>query len=418
LELVSLLKSAWYIQSVSQYLPHSFLMIHFDLLACFHSQISQAAIVLVHKVSVHCNWKSTATLPTLTMTIDSSLGRRRALADAVAGVLGALVSLWTFYPIEVFKTNLQAGYSTIENDKKNKNKSMFQGIGTKTLHTTSSNFCYFFLYSWIVTKYVGPKTEKVNPATRLLLSAVAAMLNTLITLPLDVLSSKKVTQGDEEEKSKDSNETMDKVWDEFQEVNDDSSLSEYQDSLPELEEEKKEETIASITPQKEKEEGSSASDEARRESSFGSLEVDEVGQNWSSLWKGLTPALLLCSNPSINYTVFDIAKTRLLARRQKSINSGLSMPEAFLLGLFAKFVATIATYPLIRAKVILVVTSEKSLVATLCRTYREEGVRGLYKGCDWQLLHAVLKSALMMMVREKLTHSTQRLIVGDEAKKR
>jgi hypothetical protein len=354
------------------------------------------------------------------MTTYNSLGRRRALADAVAGVVGALVSLWTFYPIEVFKTNLQAGYSTIENNNRNKNKSMFQGVGTKTLYTTSSNFCYFFLYSWIVTKYVGPNTKKVNPATRLLLSAAAAMLNTIITLPLDVLSSKKVTQGDEEEtskdSSKDSSETMDRVWDELQEENDDSSLSEYQDSLPELEEENKEENITSITAQKEKEKGTSSSDTSRRLSSFGSLEVDEVGQNWYSLWKGLTPALLLCSNPSINYTVFDIAKTRLLTRRQTSISSALSMPEAFLLGLFAKFVATIATYPLIRAKVILMVTSEKSLVATLCRTYREEGVRGLYKGCDWQLLHAVLKSALMMMVREKLTHSTQRLIVGDEAK--
>lgn len=87
--------------------------------------------------------------------------------------------------------------------------------------------------------------------------------------------------------------------------------------------------------------------------------------------------------------------------------------DAFLLGLFAKFVATIATYPVIRAKVMLMVTSEKSMVAVLCRSYKEHGVRGLYKGCNWQLIHTVLKSALMMMVRENITAGTQRVIVGD-----
>lgn len=89
------------------------------------------------------------------------------------------------------------------------------------------------------------------------------------------------------------------------------------------------------------------------------------------------------------------------------------MSEAFVVGLFAKFVATISTYPLIRAKVILMVTSEKSLLASLIRTYNQDGLRGLYRGCDWQLLHTVLKSALMMMVREKITVSTHQLIVGN-----
>ena len=130
-----------------------------------------------------------------------------------------------------------------------------------------------------------------------------------------------------------------------------------------------------------------------------------------NLWKGLTPSLLLCSNPAINYTVFDIVKSRILDQRH-STKLNLSMMDAFLLGLLAKFVATITTYPLIRAKVMLMVTDEKSMLACLCRSYKEEGVHGLYKGCDWQLLHTILKSALMMMVKEKIEASTIRLIVG------
>ena len=89
------------------------------------------------------------------------------------------------------------------------------------------------------------------------------------------------------------------------------------------------------------------------------------------------------------------------------------MLEAFFVGLFAKFIATIVTYPLIRAKVILMVTSERSLLGSLICSYKKEGARGLYKGCDWQLLHTVLKSALMMMVKERITVSVHQLIVGN-----
>jgi Mitochondrial carrier protein len=151
--------------------------------------------------------------------------------------------------------------------------------------------------------------------------------------------------------------------------------------------------------------------------------------SFTYLWKGLTPALLLCMNPAIHYTVYDIFKNRLLTSHPHSTTPSsdtnhhhpntnqyhrrLSMSQAFFLGLTAKFVATIATYPLIRAKVILMVTSETSLWSALIKSYHnDDGIRGLYKGCDWQLLHTLLKSALMMMVREYITEQTHRWIVG------
>jgi hypothetical protein len=33
---------------------------------------------------------------------------------------------------------------------------------------------------------------------------------------------------------------------------------------------------------------------------------------------------------------------------------------------------------------------------------------GLYRGCSLQLLHTVLKSALLMAVRERITHACRR----------
>jgi len=352
------------------------------------------------------------------MTNTRNLEGKKALADAVSGVAGSLVSLWTFYPIEVIKSNLQVGSPQL-----GKKRSLFQGCRSKTLHTASSSFCYFFFYSWIFNKwkqrYNIPK-HKINPATRLLLSAVAAMMNTFITLPLDVLSSKQVTEVEVDDSTKE-NSAMDEVWEQLAENDEDESLSEFKDSSMILVDDCDDHRDTGVVE-------SSASVDQRRIRplqsfpSFESLDMSAVFKKYylgkdlnylKSLWKGLIPALLLCSNPSIHYTAFDLTKARILERRKQE-GYKLSMPEAFLVGLFAKFVATIATYPLIRAKVILMVTSETSLITTLQKSYKEEGTRGLYKGCDWQLLHTVLKSALMMMVRERISDSSRRLIVGKE----
>ncbi|CAJ1933800.1 unnamed protein product [Cylindrotheca closterium] len=252
------------------------------------------------------------------------------------------------------------------------------------------------------------------------------MMNTLITLPLDVLSSKQLTEVTVDGSAKE-NSAMDEVWEQLAENDDDKSLSEFKDSSMILIEDSDNDSDMPQGKETEVLESNTTSDQRRSQSlqsfpSFESLDMSAVFKKYyegkdlnylKSLWKGLIPALLLCSNPSIHYTAFDLTKVRILERRKQE-GYKLSMPEAFLVGLFAKFVATIATYPLIRAKVILMVTSETSLINTLQKSYKEEGIRGLYKGCDWQLLHTILKSALMMMVRERISDSSRRLLVGKE----
>ena len=135
--------------------------------------------------------------------------------------------------------------------------------------------------------------------------------------------------------------------------------------------------------------------------------------SFSSLWKGIGPSLLLCSNPAINFTVFDSIKGSVLSRhRTTSSKKRLTLTESFLLGVLAKFVATMATYPLIRAKVLLMVTHRSSMLQTLLEEYNQQGISGLYKGCNLQLLHTLLKSAFLMMARERINDSTQRMILG------
>ena len=164
---------------------------------------------------------------------------RSALADAAAGVVGSLVSMLAFYPVDVYKTNLQAGRQGCDGDsgsssitggrrKRNKDQNAdqdgakntilyllqflrysFRGVQYKTAHTISGSFAYFFFYSWMTARhrtYVtgGTKDGKYSPSTsaRLLLAAVAAMMNTTLTLPLDVISARKQT-GQEEHDDED-----------------------------------------------------------------------------------------------------------------------------------------------------------------------------------------------------------------------
>ena len=56
-----------------------------------------------------------------------------------------------------------------------------------------------------------------------------------------------------------------------------------------------------------------------------------------------------------------------------------------------------------------------TMTRILVNTYQKEGIAGLYKGCNLQLLHTLLKSALLMMVRERITSTTQRLILGEQS---
>lgn len=289
--------------------------------------------------------------------------RREALADAVAGAIASLVSLWTFYPIDVYKTNIQANRG---GDKEGN----YRGLGVKTLHAASSSFCYFYLYSWILSW----NRQERPPSTlrRLFLSAIAAMMNTCITLPLDVFSTELQTQQNAEEK-------MDEVWKEVDETFYDTT-----------QDEKKDETTCS-----------------ERTLAY------PTKSDYTKLWKGLGPSLLLCSNPSIHYTAFDLIKSKLMDRTPH--DKHLTMVEAFAVGLLAKFIATMATYPLIRVKIMLMVTSgakQKSMWDCLGEEYKRYGLMGWYRGCHLQLIHTMLKSALLMMVREHITETTHRVLVG------
>ena len=521
------------------------------------------------------------------------VGSKKALADAFVGVIASLISTMAFYPVDVWKTSLQAdGVVNHNNDETDTRRGsgsvsqqsratttvhrlqflltkLFRGLPHKLLHTMGSSFTYFFVYSLVQTKYAAyvqsrrrrvasasstggatsnNTTIRTSTATRLLLTAFAAVINTCITLPLDTISSRK--QAGTTSTSSDAptitvtNETA-------------NSNNSYQHNAHFKEDDGRDEGLEdNINGQRRRRQQLYIKSPSKYRFSFSTNLVQEAFairransahdinnplhqhlhqrrlrytkqlQYISSLWNGLFPATLLCTNPAIQYTMYDTLKNALIQYKwnnssmmsigflsgneegkvvaaadagqtqssnrnvDNDVNSAsknLSMWEAFVFGLISKFMATILTYPLIRCKVMLMVSPpdafeeqvgeedddaseannmndtnhdcradtthsfdgnsyngnvprdhnqlpqthchqhnnrlqqqkqqqqhekkiesssnkySKSLPKLLLQIFKTDGIRGVYKGCSLQLLHTILKSALLMMIREKIT---------------
>nr|GEX73029.1 peroxisomal adenine nucleotide carrier 1-like [Tanacetum cinerariifolium] len=151
--------------------------------------------------------------------------------------------------------------------------------------------------------------------------------------------------------------------------------------------------------------------------------------SWSEAFDGLGISLLLTSNPAIQYTVFDQLKQKLLDGQLKKAGIGsspesLSAFSAFLLGAISKSIATVLTYPAIRCKVMIQAASSddntkenkkkprKTISGVIDAIWKQEGVFGFFKGLDAQIVKTVLSSALLLMIKEKITATTWVLILA------
>ncbi len=127
-------------------------------------------------------------------------------------------------------------------------------------------------------------------------------------------------------------------------------------------------------------------------------------------YTGFGTNLFLCINPSIELTVFDQIKKR------KGV---LTEQQTFWVGAFAKAVATVATFPHVRAKVLQQSGLEKfkdmdatSIIARLVVT---EGPLSLFQGMQMQLAKNVLSAAIMHSVKASLE---QRVMIWLDGKKK
>lgn len=127
----------------------------------------------------------------------------------------------------------------------------------------------------------------------------------------------------------------------------------------------------------------------------------------AGFYKGFLFNLLLCINPAIQNTVYDLLKNKYLRaiRIRHNIDpkrlAKLSPLQAFVLGAVAKLVATLITYPWIARKTrIQSGIEEKTDIGFLQKHYR---------GLSSAALKTVLQAALMYMAKDQIALKTQSL---------
>lgn len=134
-------------------------------------------------------------------------------------------------------------------------------------------------------------------------------------------------------------------------------------------------------------------------------EVINSEDGWTGLWRGMKASLVLVVNPSITYGAYQRLREVLYPGKLS-----LRPHEAFILGAMSKSLATIATQPLIVAKVGLQSRPPparngkpfKSFVEVMQFIVEHEGLRGLFKGIAPQLMKGLLVQGILMMTKERV----------------
>ena len=133
-------------------------------------------------------------------------------------------------------------------------------------------------------------------------------------------------------------------------------------------------------------------------------EIIDGEDGWTGLWRGMKASLVLVVNPSITYGAYQRLKDIMFPGR-----TNLKAWEAFVLGAMSKALATIATQPLIVAKVRLQSKPPperkgkpfKTFGEVLSHTVTHEGWASLFKGIGPQLMKGVAVQGILMMTKER-----------------
>lgn len=116
----------------------------------------------------------------------------------------------------------------------------------------------------------------------------------------------------------------------------------------------------------------------QRPSTFATLKSLLRHEGFAAFFAGVMPALVLVTNPILQYTVFEKLKELLQSHRS------VAAKDIFILGALSKLAATTITYPYITVKSRMHVArspeEQQSTLATLQRLLCDEGWAGLYRG--------------------------------------
>ncbi|KAI8063426.1 mitochondrial carrier domain-containing protein [Gilbertella persicaria] len=284
------------------------------------------------------------------------------VGHAAAGSAGAMFALSLIYPLDIIKTRIQVQTknesehyaSALDGIKQIIEKEgisgLYAGLGSSLIGTASTNFTYFYCYSFLRENYnkrYNPRGGTLSTALELVLGAAAGALTTLITTPVSVITTR-------------------------------------QQTLPPSERQGVMDTCKTI--------------------------IQEEGIQ--GLWRGIQPSLVLCVNPAITYGSFEKIKQIVVQVLKLPLTPGMNFLVGALSKTLATIITYPYIMAKVRLQwrpskeMKDKVVAYKGSVDVLTRVLKTEGFLGWYKGMSTQITKAVLSQALLFMMKDIFTNYT------------
>lgn len=297
------------------------------------------------------------------------------LAAAFSGATGQVVGCACTFPVDVIKIRLMATSTTVTKNQITLITEMIAQEGlynvykrfpAKGLQQGASRFCYYYVYAYFVRSMTNNQSGRLGFWSNLVIGYIAGVLNTIPSNPLEIAAVKIM--------------------------------------------------------------------KSPKRLSFIQVMTDIYHtEGIAGFYRGWQLTFVTSLNPAIQNTVFDQIKLWWLRRKQRSVvgknGSGsaaataaaaalyLSGFESFWLGAFAKAIATVATFPFSRAKIMAsdgeqLSETDENVLQVLWKVYQTDGVSGLFQGLTPSLTKSVSQSAIMLMVREKVDEYSRAFVLN------
>ncbi|CAN4114537.1 unnamed protein product [Withania somnifera] len=331
-----------------------------------------------------------------------------ALANGLAGAGGGIIAQIITYPLQTVNTRQQTERVVREGHDSRGNAlfqilqvvrsegllGLYSGLKPSLLGTAASQGIYYYFYQVFknraeaiasANKKRGRGDGSVGMLSWLVVAALAGSLNVLLTNPIWVLVTRMQTHTQAERKIVEAKrESL------LKRTSQNVMTSSLEAQLAEL--------------------------DSSKPHPYGTLQAAREVYNESGVtgfWKGVIPSLIMVSNPSIQFMIYESLSKQLRTKRaaKKKDVQNITAWEVFIIGALAKLGATVCTYPLLVVKSRLQAKQEISgnvslrysgTVDAIVKMIRHEGFRSFYQGMRTKIVQSVFAASVLFMVKEEL----------------
>ncbi|CAH9091226.1 unnamed protein product [Cuscuta epithymum] len=324
-----------------------------------------------------------------------------ALISGLAGAGGGIIAQLITYPLQTVNTRQQTQREMKEEKKKQPSTiehmcqvarqegwdRLYGGLAPSLVGTAASQGVYYYFYQIFRNKAEAASLERkrrgigdgsVGMLSSLVVAALSGCVNVLLTNPIWVVVTRMQTHSKQSKNSS-------------------AGAMMTEDVIPVEDEPPPYGTTHAIN------------------------EVYDEAGFWG-FWKGVVPTLIMVSNPSIQFMLYETLLKNLRKRRvSRNTVSDVTALEIFLLGALAKLGATVVTYPVLVVKSRLQAKQTlgsdkrhqyKGTSDAIMKMMTHEGFYGFYKGMGTKIVQSVLAAAVLFMVKEELVRGARRLLTG------